>query len=128
MDGTGRQVITIYGRQPVMEALDAPDVDVEQVLIASGLRGGPIDEIVDRAERVGAPVKRVAASKVTRISGNGRHDQGVVADVVAPGLGELDEWLAGPACAAAATVVLLDGVTNPGNVGMIVRTVTAAGL
>jgi len=67
-----------------------------------------------------------SASSATalRVSGNGRHDQGVVADVVAPGLRELDDEIPGGRLA----LLVLDGVTNPANVGMIIRTVTGAGL
>jgi 23S rRNA (guanosine2251-2'-O)-methyltransferase len=62
---------------------------------------------------------------VTRMSGNGRHDQGVVAEVAAPGLRPLAERLA---TATPDAVLVLDGVTNPQNVGMIIRTAAAAGL
>ena len=72
------------------------------------------------------PLKRVAPEKVTRVSGNGRHDQGVVAEVAAPGLVELSDWLLEHPAPRA--LVVLDGVTNPANVGMVVRAVTAAGL
>jgi 23S rRNA (guanosine2251-2'-O)-methyltransferase len=66
----------------------------------------------------------VAPENVTRISGNGRHDQGVVADVEAPGLRELDDEVPGGRLA----LLVLDGVTNPANVGMVIRTATGAGL
>jgi 23S rRNA (guanosine2251-2'-O)-methyltransferase len=45
--------------------------------------------------------------------------------VAAPGVVELDQWLESHRPSA---LLVLDGVTNPANVGMIVRTVTAAGL
>jgi 23S rRNA (guanosine2251-2'-O)-methyltransferase len=49
----------------------------------------------------------------------------VVAEVTAPGLLPLDDWLAANLATA---LLVLDGVTNPQNVGMILRTATAAGL
>jgi 23S rRNA (guanosine2251-2'-O)-methyltransferase len=117
--------VTIYGRVPVLEALADERIVVERVLLARTARGEAVDRLVAAAGRRGVRVQRVAPEKVTRVSGNGRHDQGVVADVEAPGLGELDDWLPGPSSAA---LLVLDGVTNPANVGMVIRTATAAGL
>lgn len=122
------RTITVYGRQPVLEALAASGVVVEQVLLATSARGEHANDIIERARERGVPVKRVSAEKVTRISGNGRHDQGVVADVIAPGLIELDDWLDGLDAQAPARLFLIDGLTNPGNVGMVLRVATAAGL
>jgi 23S rRNA (guanosine2251-2'-O)-methyltransferase len=70
-------------------------------------------------------VQRVPPARVTKVSRNGRQDQGVVADIVAPRLGRLT-----PETAAAldGPVLVLDGITNPQNVGMILRTAVAAGL
>jgi 23S rRNA (guanosine2251-2'-O)-methyltransferase len=122
------QFITVYGRMPVLEALRDSRLAVDKVLLARTARGESVDEIVAAARQRGLRVERVAPERVTRISRNGRHDQGVVADVAAPGLGELTDWLAGRPGASPARLLLLDGVTNPANVGMIVRTAVAAGL
>jgi 23S rRNA (guanosine2251-2'-O)-methyltransferase len=121
--------ITVYGRQPVLEALADDRVRVDKVLLARTARGAAAEEILAAAAGRGVPVERPSPERVSRISGNARHDQGVAADVVAPGLGTLEAWL-GSARAAAApcALLLLDGVTNPANVGMVVRTATAAGL
>src|SRR5204862_2838788 len=72
------------------------------------------------------PVQRASAHRVKVLAGNGRHDQGVLADVVAPRMAPVDDFLddlVGPAA-----VLVLDRVTNPANVGMVLRTATAAGL
>jgi 23S rRNA (guanosine2251-2'-O)-methyltransferase len=61
------------------------------------------------------------------LAGNGRHDQGVLADVVAPRMQPVDEFLLDLKNDPAA-VLVLDGVTNPANVGMVLRSATAAGL
>lgn len=119
--------LTVFGRMPVLAALEDREVAVERVLVARTARGESVDAIVAAAKARGVQLQRVAPEKVTRVSGNGRHDQGVVADVVAPGLAELDDWLAGRPTGRLA-LLALDGVTNPANVGMVVRTVTAAGL
>src|SRR4051794_32303794 len=117
-------IVTVYGRMPVLEALRDPAVPVAKVLLARTARGDSVDEIVAEAKARGVTLQRVAPEKVTRVSGNGRHDQGVVADVDAPNLRELDDEIPGGRLA----YLVLDGITNPANVGMIVRTATAAGL
>jgi 23S rRNA (guanosine2251-2'-O)-methyltransferase len=116
-------VVTVYGRMAVLEALEAGGVEL--VVLARNARGDTVDDIVRLAGERGVTLRKVAPEKVTRMSGNGRHDQGVVAEVAAPGLRPLDEWLASTQPSA---VLVLDGVTNPQNVGMIIRTATAAGL
>jgi 23S rRNA (guanosine2251-2'-O)-methyltransferase len=123
-----RRFITIYGRMPVLEALADERVELDKVLVAHGARGQHVDDIVATARRRGLRVEWTSPARVTRISRNGRHDQGVVADVVAPGLAEVDDWLAGAGREGPAHLLLLDGLTNPANVGMIIRTATAAGL
>lgn len=120
------RTITLYGRMPVLEALLDPAVAVDKVVLARTARGESVDRIVAAAGERGVRLERADAHRVTRISRNGRHDQGVVADIASPGLAPLDEWLAGAAPRLA--LLLLDGVTNPANVGMIIRTATAAGI
>src|SRR3954452_16448595 len=118
--------ITVYGRKPVLEALDDRALRVDKVILADGLRGGPVREILDAARDRGVPVQRASAHRVKVLAGNGRHDQGVLADVVAPRMAPVDDFLddlVGPAA-----VLVLDRVTNPANVGMILRSATAAGL
>ena len=119
------ELLTIYGRMPVLEALQAEDVTVAAVFVARNARGDSVDDILGSAATRGIKVQRVAAERVSRISGNSRHDQGVAAEVVAPGLQELGEWLR--TAPASFRLLLLDGVTNPSNVGMIIRTAVAAG-
>jgi len=67
----------------------------------------------------------VSAHRVKVLAGNGRHDQGVLADVVAPRMRTLDSAV--NTLGSPAAVLVLDAITNPANVGMILRTATAAG-
>lgn len=120
--------VTLYGRMPVLEALQDDRVVVDRVLVARSAHGDSVDDIVRAAADRGVPVQRVAPEKVTRLSGNGRHDQGVVADVVVDEHQELDDWLSGRPGPPAVTLFVLDAVTNPANVGMVIRSVTASGV
>lgn len=122
--------ITIYGRKPVLEALSVGGIQVDKVLVTKKARGGVIDEITALAEQAGVAVLRVDPREVTRLSRNAKQDQGVVADVVAPRMDGLDRWLAlgeregGPG--STCQLLMLDGLTNPQNVGMVLRTAVAA--
>jgi 23S rRNA (guanosine2251-2'-O)-methyltransferase len=120
--------ITVYGRKPVLEALDDHSLRVDKVILADGLRGDPVRAILDAARDRGVPVQRASAHRVKVIAGNGRHDQGVVADVVAPRMAPVAEFVDALAPGAPAAVLVLDRLTNPANVGMILRSATAAGL
>jgi 23S rRNA (guanosine2251-2'-O)-methyltransferase len=120
--------ITVYGRKPVLEALDDAGLRVDKVVLADGLRGEPVRAILAAARARGVPVQRASAHRVKVLAGNGRHDQGVLADVVAPRMAPVGEFLAGLDAAAPAAVLVLDAVTNPANVGMLLRSATAAGL
>jgi 23S rRNA (guanosine2251-2'-O)-methyltransferase len=120
--------LTVYGRQPVLEALHDPTLEIEQVFVDEGLRGPLPAQIRDLADRRGVPVRMVTRAVVTKFSQNGRQHQGVAADVRAPGLRGLDEWLGSLSAAARACVLVLDGVATPANVGMIIRSATASGI
>jgi 23S rRNA (guanosine2251-2'-O)-methyltransferase len=118
--------ITVYGRKPVLEALIDPALTVDKVIMAVQARGDIVTEILDAAARRQVPVQRASAHRVKVLAGNGRHDQGVLADVRAPRMRSLNSGLA--ALGNPAAVLVLDAITNPANVGMILRTATAAGM
>ncbi|MGH3825715.1 MAG: TrmH family RNA methyltransferase [Pseudonocardiaceae bacterium] len=121
------QFITIYGRMPVLEALQKRDLDVAKVIIADNAHGRAIDQIVAEARRREIEVQYTSPFRIKQLAGNGKQDQGVVADITAPRMARLSDYLA--ACGdRRTTLFLLDGVTNPSNVGMILRSATAAGI
>jgi 23S rRNA (guanosine2251-2'-O)-methyltransferase len=120
--------ITVYGRKPVLEALRDPALTVHKVVAASSARGESLAAIRAAAARRGVPVHQASAHRVKVLAGNGHHDQGVLADVVAPGMRPVAEFLAALPADAPCAVLVLDAVTNPSNVGMVLRTATAAGL
>ena len=82
--------ITVYGRRPVLEALGDPGLPIDKIVLATTASA---QEIVQAAEARGVPVVREPPEFVTRLSGNGRHDQGVVADVRAPAMRSVHAFL-----------------------------------
>src|SRR5262245_35802521 len=116
--------VTVFGRKPVLEALADRRLDVDKVILADNARGGAAKEIIDAAAARSVRVERASAHRVKVLAGNGKQDQGVLADVIAPRMRRLADALAGKP----ARVLVLDGITTPANVGMILRTATAAGI
>ncbi|SMC69234.1 TrmH family RNA methyltransferase [Lentzea albidocapillata] len=117
--------VTVYGRKPVLEALDDPALTVDKVVLADTARGPAAREILDAARTRGVAVQRATAQRVKVLAGNGKQDQGVLADVVAPRMKPLALALEE---GSLRSVLVLDGITTPANVGMILRTATAAGI
>ena len=123
--------IVVYGRRAVVDALDSASVDVEEVRIARGATGPVRQEITARCreKRVVHSVGSVAA--VRALSDEPRHDQGVAARIRLHNVTTPDAWIAsrrGAGARVPSRLLALDGVTNPQNVGMIVRSVAASAI
>lgn len=112
---------------PVLEALRNPAVTVDKVLLADNAAGPAVEMLLAAARQRGIAVRRAPAFRVTHLSGNGRQDQGVVADIAAPHMGTLAAWLARLGDSGDQRL-LLDRVATPANLGMVLRTATAAGM
>jgi len=108
---------TIYGVRPVVEALRGGRRKVFEVLDASGSK-----EVAQAAKAAGTPVKKVPQARVAELARGGVH-QGVAAQVGPYPYVELDDVLAIPD----PLVVVLDGVTDPHNLGAVLRVAEGAG-
>jgi 23S rRNA (guanosine2251-2'-O)-methyltransferase len=112
---------------PVLEVLQDKGLEVDKVLVADNAQGESLDRILGLARRRGIEVRTAAPHRVKLLAGNGKQDQGVLADVIAPRMRtllEFTERIPRGKC----HVLVLDGVNNPSNAGMIIRTATAAGM
>lgn len=118
-----KQVLTIYGRKPVLEALQQEDLKVHKLHLASSNRQDKIiSEIYALATNRDIEIQHHDRAALARISKNGRQDQGVVLDLILPSYRSSDE-LKPEACA---DLIALEGITNPQNLGMIIRAVAAS--
>lgn len=122
-DASSRRVVV--GRRPVLEALRAGAA--REVLVAdtahstAGLR-----DVLDAAASGGIPIRRVGADRIAELAGSARRHQGVAARVSGkPTLSEAE--LARRRWGPRSVVVVLDGVTDPHNVGAVARSAEAAG-
>lgn len=108
------------GIHPVLEALRARH-PLNRVLIAKGASGPRLQEIVDLCRDLSIPVRFEPREALDRLTGSPAH-QGVVALGAAHRHVELEDVAAG------ASLVILDGVEDPHNLGAIIRTAHAAGV
>lgn len=120
--------ITVYGRKPVLEVLEQADQTVARVFVSTSARGDILRRIKEVARARGIEVVNKSAEQVSRISRRPKQDQGVAADVEAPTMGPLEEWLGALGDGTDSLVLALDNVTTPANVGMILRSATVLGL
>jgi 23S rRNA (guanosine2251-2'-O)-methyltransferase len=126
--GRDERRVRVFGTRAVLEALVDRRVPVERLLVARTARGSAVDEVLAAARDRDVRPERVAPEKVHRASGSPHHDQGVLAEVVAEGIEPLETWLDRHRAPAPLALLLLDGVTNPANVGMVVRSAAGAGV
>lgn len=121
-------LLTIYGRKPVLEALQDSNLPIYSLHLAkSNKAGGIIDEIIDLADRRNIPIQWHDKKALSRISKNAKQDQGVAADLQLSTWQKLDDFITGTSTNSF-RIVALDGITNPQNLGMIIRSVCAAGI
>lgn len=120
--------ITIYGRKPVLEALRDPTLDCRTLHLAeSNKPGGTLRDILSEAARRGLEQRQHSRETLARISKNGKQDQGVALDVLCPRF-TTPETLLSRGADAGYRLLALDGITNPQNVGMIIRSAVAGGI
>jgi 23S rRNA (guanosine2251-2'-O)-methyltransferase len=120
--------LTVFGRKPVLEVLEDRSLPVHHVLVAKEARGPAVAAIVGAAKARGVRLERRSAQEISRLSRRPKQDQGVVADVEAPRMNALEDWLQERDPEAPAQLLALDRVTTPANVGMILRSATVLGL
>jgi 23S rRNA (guanosine2251-2'-O)-methyltransferase len=119
------QLLTIYGRKPVLEALQDRSLSIYKLHLADSNKGGGIiAQIIGLAEQRQIDIEYHEKKALSRISRNGKQDQGVAADIRPEGYQDLTQYLEntdGKPC----RLIALDGITNPQNLGMIIRSVGA---
>lgn len=122
------QLLTVYGRNAVFEALSDPNIDCHRLHWATSNKASAATQrILSAAASRGVPVREHSRTTLARISRNGKQDQGVALDILCPEFATPDT-LFGSINSPAMRVLALDGITNPQNVGMIIRAAVAGGM
>jgi 23S rRNA (guanosine2251-2'-O)-methyltransferase len=116
----------VEGRHAVEELLRSGRRVARVRLLEKGAGDPALDRIAELASERGVEVERLPRRDLDRLSQRGAH-QGAVADVEAFRYTPLADVLAGAADEGAALLIALDHVTDPGNLGAVVRTADAVG-
>jgi len=124
------QVITLFGRKPVLEVLQDPKLTVYRVhLSESNKPQGIISEIIEIAKKREIEVLYHSKQALSRISKNAKQDQGVCIDILCPKHQSYKDFLASVSLSQSPEktirLIALDRITNPQNLGMIIRSVCA---
>jgi len=109
----------------VTARLRAQPQSVRMIYVSASRRDRRARDLVERAAAAGVAVHAADDQRLAALAGNDKH-QGVVAVVdAAPAAGTLDEIL--DASTEPALVLVLDGVTDPHNLGACLRNADAFG-
>ena len=125
-------LLTIYGRKPVLEALEDLSLPVHKLHLAESNRR---DQLIARMEQLATErhidIAHWDRKGLSRISKNARQDQGVALDLALPHYGSSETFLNEQQAHAGKKnyeLLALDGITNPQNLGMIIRSACAGGM
>ncbi len=117
----------VYGRHAVEAALNS-DRSVNRVWVTARLRYAPdFLPLINAAKLAGAVVDEVDSTRLDHITDNARH-QGIAIQVSAYVYTDLDELIASAKEKSTQPVIVVaDGITDPQNLGAIIRTAAALG-
>ncbi len=116
----------IEGRNPVLEALDSGR-DINKILVADGNKEGSIKKIIAKAKDMGVVISYVDRNKINSMSESDNH-QGVIAFVAAHEYADLNTLLNNiEESDEDAFLIVLDEISDPHNLGSIMRTADAVG-
>lgn len=121
----------IYGRHALMAALNG-DRQLNRIWVTSRLRhDGKLKPLLDAAKANGSVVDEVDSQRLSQITQGASH-QGIAAQVSPYDYLELETLIAQAQAAAqvsgaAPVIVMADGITDPHNLGAIIRSAEAIG-
>ncbi len=116
------KIITLYGRNVVVEALQDSSIEVHKLHMASSNKpDGAVKTILSLAKTRNIEITYHEKNSLSRISKNAKQDQGVAIDIIAQTyknaseIKNLNNF----------RLIALDGIQNPQNLGMIIRSCAA---
>jgi len=116
------KIITLYGRNVVVEILQDDSIEIHKLHMAeSNKTDGTIKTILSLAKKRDIEISFHNKAQLSRISKNAKQDQGVAIDIIsqtyqnAKEIKELNSF----------KLIALDGIHNPQNLGMIIRSCAA---
>ena len=120
------KMLTIYGRKPALEALQDTSLHCHTLHLADNNKdGGIIADLIAQAGRRQLHVRYHSRAELARISKNGKQDQGVALDIACPRFSTLEDLGKTFQTGRPRRLLALDGISNPANLGMIIRSAAA---
>ncbi len=117
------KVLTIYGRNAVMEALEDNTISIHKLHLSKSNKDASIlENMKAMASNRNIEVAYHDKQSLSRISKNSKQDQGVALDIVLKYFGDKEEFISNN---INYKIIALDGITNPQNLGMIIRSCAA---
>lgn len=118
------QVNLLTGRNPIREAIKTGR-DLEKLMIAKGDLTGSAREIVSLAKKSGVMIQSVERSRLDQLSKN---HQGMIAFASAYQYSQVEDILeTAKHRGEAPFIIVLDQITDPHNLGAVIRTAACAG-
>ncbi len=116
----------IYGTNPVLEVFSS-DREVDKLFVQEGVRHSKLAQITAAAKKRGIRYQVVSKQKLDELSDGGNH-QGVLVFAAVHDYVQIDDILnlAEKRCEKP-FVIIAEGLTDPHNLGSIIRTANAAG-
>ncbi|HHH51562.1 MAG TPA: 23S rRNA (guanosine(2251)-2'-O)-methyltransferase RlmB [Campylobacterales bacterium] len=120
------KVITIYGRNAVLEALEDDSIAIHKLHFSdSNKPNKQLEQMVVLAKKREVEIVYHDKKSLSRISKNAKQDQGVALDLVLEQAMSEEAFLANK---HSFRVLALDGIHNPQNLGMIIRSAAAGNI
>ena len=120
-----KNILTIYGRNPVLEALENFDLNIYALhLSKSNKSSDKIAKMVKLAKNRDIEIKYHTKELLSRISKNSKQDQGVALDLILDNLKPLEYIKSRENF----RILALESIENPQNLGMIIRSATAGNI
>lgn len=117
----------IYGVNPAREGLRSRFRRPLELVVARQSFSVRLQEVIDEAARVGVAVRQVDRKDMDRLAGNNRH-QGVLLKVEDFSFASVDDLVKSwRSSGKPAFFLLLDGITDPHNLGALIRSAEGAG-
>ena len=117
------KIITIYGRNAVLEVLEDKSITIHKLHFSSSNKSvEQLENMVKIAKNRAIEISYHDKKGLSRISKNAKQDQGVALDIVLEHSMSDDEFLKKN---NSFKIIALDGINNPQNLGMIIRSCAA---
>ena len=118
----------LNGVHSVQNALEHDASNITQLWVAENKRNPRIDKLLVQAEKLGLIAQSTTPSALDRMTGSRKH-QGIVAEYMAPDAANENDLIELITNATEPLLLLvLDGVTDPHNLGACLRTAEGAGV